>query len=78
MKQCDESVTVKFHMELLLTTATRKQSRCGATPLYAPPPYMSLSEICLLTLLKVIIIAPLKKETKRINFLPKSFQETVR
>ena len=32
MKQCNKSATVKFHMELLLTTATRKQSRSGATP----------------------------------------------
>ena len=33
MKQCNKSATVKFHMELLLTTTTRKQSRSGATPL---------------------------------------------
>ena len=32
MKQSNKSVTVKFHMELLLTTTTRKQSRSGATP----------------------------------------------
>ena len=32
MKQCNKSATVKFHMELLLTTTTRKQSRLGATP----------------------------------------------
>ena len=32
MKQCNKSATVKFHMELLLTTTTRKQSRIGATP----------------------------------------------
>ena len=32
MKQCNKSATVKFHMELLLTTTTRKQSRSGATP----------------------------------------------
>ena len=25
MKQCNKSATVKFHMELLLTTTTRKQ-----------------------------------------------------
>ena len=31
MKQCNKSATVKFHMELLLTTTTRKQSRSGAT-----------------------------------------------
>ena len=30
MKKCNKSATVKFHMELLLTT-TRKQSRCGVT-----------------------------------------------
>ena len=33
-KQCNKSATVKFHMELLLTTTTRKQSRSGATPIY--------------------------------------------
>ena len=33
MKQCNKSATVKFHMELLLTTTTRKQSCSGATPL---------------------------------------------
>ena len=32
MKQCNKNATVKFHMELLLTTTTRKQSRSGATP----------------------------------------------
>ena len=32
MKQCNKSATVKFHMELLLTTTTRKQSHSGATP----------------------------------------------
>ena len=32
MKQCNKSATVKFQMELLLTTTTRKQSRSGATP----------------------------------------------
>ena len=32
IKQCNKSATVKFHMELLLTTTTRKQSRSGATP----------------------------------------------
>ena len=32
MKQCNKSATVKFHIELLLTTTTRKQSRSGATP----------------------------------------------
>ena len=32
MKQCNKSATVKFHMELLLTTTTQKQSRNGATP----------------------------------------------
>ena len=32
MKQCNKSATVKFHMELLLTTTTRKQSRSGVTP----------------------------------------------
>ena len=31
MKQCNKSATVKFHMELLLTTTTRKQSRSGGT-----------------------------------------------
>ena len=30
MKQCNKSATVKFHMELLLNTTTRKQSRSGA------------------------------------------------
>ena len=34
MKQCNKSATVKFHMELLLTTTTRKQSRSGATPIW--------------------------------------------
>ena len=34
MKHCNKSATVKFHMELLLTTTTRKQSRSGATPIY--------------------------------------------
>ena len=34
MKQCKKCATVKFHMELLLTTTTRKQSRSGATPIY--------------------------------------------
>ena len=33
MKQCNKSATVKFHMELLLTTTTRKQSYSCATPL---------------------------------------------
>ena len=28
----NKSATVKFHMELILTTTTRKQSCCGATP----------------------------------------------
>ena len=32
MKQCNKSATVKFPMELLLTTTTPKQSRSGATP----------------------------------------------
>ena len=32
MKQCNKRATVKFHMELLFTTTTRKQSRSGATP----------------------------------------------
>ena len=32
MKQCNKSATVKFTLELLLTTMTRKQSRNGATP----------------------------------------------
>ena len=32
IKQCNKSATVKFHMELLLTTTTWKQSRSGATP----------------------------------------------
>ena len=36
MKQCNKSATVKFHMELLLTTTTRKQSRSGATPSRVP------------------------------------------
>ena len=31
-KQCNKSATVKFHMELLLTTTTRKQSRSVAIP----------------------------------------------
>ena len=31
MKQYNKSATVEFHMELLLTTTTRKQSRSGAT-----------------------------------------------
>ena len=34
MKQCNKSATVKFHMELLLTTTTQKQYRSGATPIY--------------------------------------------
>ena len=34
MKQCNKCATVKFHMELLLTSMTRKQSRSGATPIY--------------------------------------------
>ena len=33
MKQSKKSATVKFHMELLLTTTTRKQSCSCATPL---------------------------------------------
>ena len=33
MKQCNKSATVKFHMELLLTTTTLKQSCSCATPL---------------------------------------------
>ena len=33
MKQCNKSATVKFHMELLLTTTTRKQACSCATPL---------------------------------------------
>ena len=32
MKQCNKSATVKCHMERLLTTTTRKQSRSSATP----------------------------------------------
>ena len=31
MKQCNKSATVKFHMEQLLTTTTRKQSSRGET-----------------------------------------------
>ena len=31
-QQCNNSATVKFHMELLLTTTTRKQSGSGTTP----------------------------------------------
>ena len=33
MKQCNKSATVKFHMELILTTKTHKQSCNCATPL---------------------------------------------
>ena len=33
MKQCNKSATVKFHMELILTTTTRKQSCSCATSL---------------------------------------------
>ena len=32
MKQCNKSATVKFHMELFLTTTIRKQSRSGVKP----------------------------------------------
>ena len=32
MKQCNKSATVKFHMELLLTTTSQKQSHSGTTP----------------------------------------------
>ena len=32
MKQCNKIATVEFHIELLLTTMTRKQSCSGATP----------------------------------------------
>ena len=32
MKQSNKIASVKFHIELLLTTTTRKQSRSGATP----------------------------------------------
>ena len=34
MKQSNKSATVKFHMELLLSTTIRKQSRSGVTPYY--------------------------------------------
>ena len=34
MKQCNKCATVEFHMERILTTTTRKQSRSGATPIY--------------------------------------------
>ena len=40
MKQCNKSTTVKFYMELLLTTTTRKQSCSGATP------YVHASHVC--------------------------------
>ena len=36
MKQCNKSATVKFHIELLLTTASLKQYRSGATPTVEP------------------------------------------
>ena len=34
MKLCNKSATVKFYMELLFTTTTRKQSCSGATLIY--------------------------------------------
>ena len=42
MKQCNKSATVKFHMELLLTNTTRKQSCSGATPEYRVVTLMKL------------------------------------
>ena len=45
MKQCNKSATVKFHMELLLTTTTRKQSRSGATPELATVYYYTRKSI---------------------------------
>ena len=55
MKQGNKSATVKFHMELLLTTMTRKQSRSGATPESEIVRVVSLSimEISEITRLKV-------------------------
>ena len=32
MEQCNKSATVKFQMELLFKTTTRKRPRSGATP----------------------------------------------
>ena len=34
LKQCNKCATVKFHIELLVTTTTRKQSRSGVIPLF--------------------------------------------
>ena len=42
LKQCNKSATVKFHMELLLTTTTQKQSCSGATPIYEKNCFLTL------------------------------------
>ena len=44
MKQYNKSATVKFHMELLLTTTTRKQSRSGVTPVCFKGYYITTAE----------------------------------
>ena len=44
MKQCNKSATIKFRMELLMTTMIRKHSCSGATPkLEKPKRMMNLS-----------------------------------
>ena len=47
MKQWNKSATVKFHMKLLLTTTTRKQSRSGATPEPSNPSAVTGGVICI-------------------------------
>ena len=39
MKQCNKSANVKLHMELLLTTTARMQSRTGTTPYNGAVPF---------------------------------------
>ena len=55
MKQCNKSATVKFHMELLLTTTTHKQSCSCATPLTFSPPSLNQrnGRFCLVQLEKL-------------------------
>ena len=61
MKQCNKSATVKFHMELLLTTTTRKQSRSGATP---TPPVNWLPSIAIQVGVSGAVASLLRQVTK--------------
>ena len=85
MKQCNKSATVKFHMDLLLTTTTRKQSRSGATPILALQ--RKHGHTSTFQLLKVIRHAtPIKSEDKSLKnclkkdtkLVPKNTQECMK